>query len=85
MLGTQRDLTNRVNDSSRGVIRSFQSFMSGEGGFQHFKNDFNGNHNQITKEQMEKLDHKVQVLGEAVNELERSVQISNDPRYNRHF
>lgn len=83
MFGTHRELSNRVNNSGRDVIQSFKSFMSGEGGFRSFKNEFKDNQNENTQGQLDKLDHKVQVLREAVDSLERSIQISNDPRLKR--
>lgn len=82
MYGTQRDLSNRVNSSGQGVVYTYKSFVNG---FENFKNDVKKNKNEISPGQMERLDKNVQVLGDAIKDLEQSIQTSNDPRFRRHF
>lgn len=75
-----KELSNRVNSSGQSVISSFESF---KGQYQDFKNDSTNTHNQNLKK-MKKMDDEFQSLSSAVNELKRSIEISRDPRFNRH-
>lgn len=85
MLGTQQELSSRVNSSGSSVVRAYNLFVNDKDGYQKFKNNFNEKGNQITKEEFDKLDKKVQVLGDVIKDLEHTIQISNDPRFRRHY
>lgn len=85
MLGTQQELASRVNSSGSSVVHAYKMFVNDKDGYQKFKNNFNENGNRITKEEFDKLDKKVQVLGDVVKDLERTIQVSNDPRFRRHY
>lgn len=78
-----REFTRRLNIDGRAVVRSYESLQSK---FEAIKNEANAtNSNAMNLKQWNKLGTHLDVLGSAVKDLKRSIEISNDTRYTRTY
>lgn len=77
----------RLNSDGRAVVFVYDKFKKN---FESVKNEANSNNDQnnrggagVNERQWQQLDSYVEALGSAVKDLKRSIDVSNDPRYNR--
>lgn len=71
---------NRLNSDGRAVVQVYDKFKSN---LEDIKSQTNATNNTITEGQWQKFDSGVQALDSAVKDLKRTIEISNDPRFNR--
>lgn len=81
------EFVRRLNSEGRAVVFVYEKFKKN---FESVKNEANPSNDQnnrsasgVNDKQWQQLDSYVEALGSAVKDLKRSIDVSNDPRYNR--
>lgn len=71
----------RLDSDGRAVVQMYNKFKSN---LEDIKSRSNVK-NSFNTEQWHKIDFRLQALDSAVKDLKRTIEISNDPRFNRRY